>query len=38
MPRAILETERVDIIPFSAADEALALAYGEWDLNIADVE
>ena len=34
MPRAILETERVNIIPFSAADEALALAYGEWDLTL----
>jgi uncharacterized protein YhfF len=32
--RAILETERVDIIPFSAADEALAHAYGEWDLTL----
>lgn len=34
-PRAILETQRVDIIPFSCADEALAAAYGEWDLTLA---
>jgi uncharacterized protein YhfF len=34
IPRAILETERVQIIPFSAADEALARAYGEWDLTL----
>lgn len=34
MPRAILETGRVDIIPFAAADAALALAYGEWDLTL----
>jgi uncharacterized protein YhfF len=33
-PRAILETQRVEIIPFSAADDALAVAYGEWDLTL----
>jgi uncharacterized protein YhfF len=33
-PCAILETERVAVIPFSAADEALAFDYGEWDLTL----